>query len=327
MRADRLLSLLMLLQTRGRMTAEALARELEVSERTIYRDLEALSAAGVPVYAERGPGGGCGLLDSYRTTLTGLTEAEARALFMVSIPAPLEALGIGRELRSALLKLSASLPAARRADEERTRSRIHLDWSPEPGMDLGAPHLPTIQQTVWQDRRLLLRYRLWEGVEVEQEVEPYGLVARGGVWNLVYCAHGSVRVRRLSDLLDARATDAAFERPPDFDLAAFWKAWRAEHHRPVYSVSARLAPEAVRFLPLYLGEAARQALTEAPAPDADGWLTLSLTFDSLEAARARLLALGGAVEVLKPEALRLSLADFGAQIAARHAPRANPSTN
>src|SRR5512136_703550 len=127
MRADRLLSLLMLLQARGRMTAQELAAELEVSERTIYRDINALSASGVPVYAESGPGGGCALLDSYRTNLTGLDQDEVRALFMLSIPAPLDQLGVSQELRTALLKLSAALPDTRRGDEERTRQRIHLD--------------------------------------------------------------------------------------------------------------------------------------------------------------------------------------------------------
>src|SRR5512147_2861952 len=153
MRADRLLSLLMLLQARGRMTAQELARELEVSERTIYRDINALSASGVPVYAESGPGGGCALLDSYRTNLTGLTADEARALFMLSIPAPLDQLGVGQELRAALLKLSAALPSSRRPDEERARQRIHIDslaWFQ--GED-PVPHLHTLQQAVWQDRR------------------------------------------------------------------------------------------------------------------------------------------------------------------------------
>ncbi len=127
MRADRLLSLLMLLQARGRLTAKALAEKLEVSERTIYRDIDALCVAGVPIYGEAGPEGGYALLDSYRTSLTGLTEGEVRALFMLNIPAPLAELGVSQELRTAMLKLSAVLPAARRSDEERVRQRFYLD--------------------------------------------------------------------------------------------------------------------------------------------------------------------------------------------------------
>src|SRR5512136_1200151 len=154
MRADRLLSLLMLLQTRGRMTAQALARELEVSERTIYRDIDALSATGVPVYADRGPNGGCSLLDNYRTTLTGLTPDEVRALFMISIPAPLDALGVSPELKTARLKLLAALPGARRQDERLARERIYLDstWWSLP--DEPAPHLQALHQAVWQSQRL-----------------------------------------------------------------------------------------------------------------------------------------------------------------------------
>ena len=128
MRADRLLSLLMLLQTRGRMTAQALADELEVSVRTVYRDIEALSSAGVPVYADRGPGGGCALVDNYRTHLTGLHEGEVRALFMASMPSALADLGLGADLKAALLKLLAALPAERRHDDQWVRQRIFLDW-------------------------------------------------------------------------------------------------------------------------------------------------------------------------------------------------------
>lgn len=132
MRADRLLSILMLLQSRGKITAPELARELEVSVRTIYRDIEALSTAGVPVYAERGPGGGCVLVDGYRTSLTGLTRDEVKALFMLSVPASLDELGVSQELRAALRKLAASLPTAQRQDEEIVRQRIYLDWTDWP---------------------------------------------------------------------------------------------------------------------------------------------------------------------------------------------------
>jgi predicted DNA-binding transcriptional regulator YafY len=141
MRADRLISLLMFLQTRGRMTAQELAKELEVSERTVYRDIKALSTAGVPIYTMRGPGGGCALLDSYRTDLTGLTDDEVRALFMLSIPAPLAELGVSQELEAALLKLSAALPAARRYEENRVRQRILLDSIPWFHPHEPVPHL------------------------------------------------------------------------------------------------------------------------------------------------------------------------------------------
>ena len=159
MRADRLLSLLMLLQTRGQMTAQELAKELEVSERTIYRDMDALSVAGIPIYGEPGPEGGFALLNSYRTNLTGLTEGEVRALFMLSIPAPLADLGVSQELRSALLKLSAALPDSHRRDEAKVRQRFHLDstWWHQGAEQL--PHLSTVHDALWQDRQLHIVYR------------------------------------------------------------------------------------------------------------------------------------------------------------------------
>jgi predicted DNA-binding transcriptional regulator YafY len=320
MRADRLLSLLMLLQTRGRMTAERLAEELEVSVRTIYRDIDALSAAGVPVYAERGPGGGCELIDSYRTSLTGLNEDEVRALFMLSVPAPLDELGVSQELRGALLKLAAALPAAHREDEERVRQRIHLDWSGWFEPEEPVPHLRTMQQAVWEDRKLHLTYRLQYGtqVEVERLVAPYGLVAKAGAWYLVYAREDHVRVHRVSRVSDARITDERFERPSSFDLGAFWKAWCAETEegRPYYSVTVRVAPALVPFLPQYFGERIRDRTAQAGPPDDQGWITLTLPFETLQAARERILGLGSAVEVLEPQALRRSVVDFAAQIVA-----------
>ena len=320
MRADRLLSMLMLLQARGRMTAQQLAEELEVSERTIYRDINALSVAGVPVYGDRGPEGGYALLDSYRTNLTGLNEDEVRALFMLSIPAPLTDLGVSQELKAALLKLSAALPDARRYDEERVRQRIHLDstwWFQD---EEPVPYLQTIYEAVWQDRKLHIAYRQPFGtpVEIERQVAPYGLVAKAGVWYMVYARSGRIRAHRVSHLLDARISNESFERPADFELAAFWKTWCAEfeENRPYYPVIARVAPNLVPELHRYFGDRIRAKIAEAGPPDAEGWITLELPFERLAAARDRILGLGGAIEVLEPEALRRSVLDFAIQIAA-----------
>jgi predicted DNA-binding transcriptional regulator YafY len=318
MRADRLLSILMLLQARGRMTAQDLADEVEVSVRTIYRDMDALSAAGVPVYAERGPVGGCALLDDYRTSLTGLTPDEVRALFMLSVPAPLAELGVDQELRAALLKLSAALPAARRHDEERARQRVHLDsvgWfeTKEP-----VPHLHTIQQAVWEDRKLHLTYRLPFEAQAEWPVEPFGLVAKASTWYLVCAREGHTRVYRVSRVLDALVSNESFERPADFDLAAFWREWCAEveENRPVYLVTARVAPDFIRWLPALFGEQIHDSISGAGAPDAEGWITLTLPFETLEDARERVLGFGRAVQVLEPQALRNSVLDYATQIVA-----------
>ncbi len=238
MRADRLLSILMLLQNRGQLSARELAKELAVSERTIYRDIDALCSTGVPIYAEQGLGGGYALLDSYRTQLTGLTEEERHALFMLNIPAPLTDLGVSQALQSAFLKLFATLPQAATADEKRVRQRIHLDstwWShqAEP-----VPHLQTIQQAVWQDRKLEISYLPIFKVKISQVVEPYGLVAKAGTWYVVYAYNQQILARRAAHLLEAQLTDESFERRADFDLAKFWQAWCAgfeknQTHYPV----------------------------------------------------------------------------------------------
>lgn len=321
MRADRLLAMLMLLQARGRLTAQDLADELEVSVRTIYRDIDALSAAGVPVYCERGPGGGCQLLDRYRTTLTGLTADEVRALLMLTIPAPFTDLGLSQELRAALFKLAASLPSARRIDEERVRQRVYLDSSGWSAAGEPVPHLKTLQEAIWQDRRVHLTYRLPFETDAEWVVDPYGLVAKAGAWYLVCARHGHVRTHRVSLVVDARPTDETFERPPDFDLARYWRAWCAEHeqNRPQYPVTVRVSPQLVRFLPQHFGEAIHDALAGAEPPDKEGWLTVVLPFETLFAAHRQLLSYGRAVEVLEPVALRDMIVDYATQIVALYA--------
>lgn len=316
MRADRLLSLLMLLQTRGTQTAQALAAELEVTERTIYRDVTALSAAGIPVYAERGPGGGIALVEDYRTNLTGLNADEVRALFMLSIPAPLDQLGVGDELRMALLKLSAALPGSRRADEAAARQKIHLDaawWfqSEEP-----TPHLKTIQSALWNNHMLDITYRSDFGTDVEMVLAPYGLVAKASVWYLVGARDDHLRVLRISRVQQAGIRAERFEYPPAFDLPTFWKSWceEFESSRPQIPVTLRVSPALAKIL----AENRPETLMTPPVIAADGWQTLTLTFESIESARTRILGYGGAVEVLEPLALRRSVQDFARQTLARY---------
>lgn len=315
MRADRLLSLLMLLQARGRMTAVSLANELEVSERTIYRDINALSAAGVPIYGEPGRDGGYRLLDSYRTSLTGLNEGEVRALFMMQIPDALAQLGVGQELKAAMLKLSAALPATRREDEEKVRQRFYLDSTPWESGETAVPHLQTIHQAVWQAQKLQLTYRLpYHNIELQHLVEPYGLVAKTNIWHLVYNRNG-FRVLRVADLLVAQLVDEPFQRQSDFDLAAFWQDWCAqqEMNRSLYPVTVRVVPHFVAELPHHFG-------SEIGQRDSDGNLVIvTLHFASLEAARSRLLGFGNAIQVLEPRALRASIKDYAAQITSLYA--------
>jgi predicted DNA-binding transcriptional regulator YafY len=314
MKAERLLQIMMLLQARGNMAAPALAAELGVTARTIYRDMEALQAAGVPLYSVPGRGGGYGLVDSYRTTLTGLTGGELQALFMLSVPAPLDALGMGAALQSALRKLAAAVPGSRREEEERVRQRFCLDAAWWRQGAAPAPWLQTVQEAVWQDRQLVIRYRLPAQVDVTYTVAPYGLVAKAGVWYLVYAHGGRVRALPVSALSAATLAASTFERPASFDLAVFWRDWCAarEAEQLAYAVEVRVSPAFLPFVPAFFGVA-----PEAVGPaDAAGWRPLALSFESLAAARARLLSCGAAVEVVAPAALRLSVADYGYQIAA-----------
>jgi predicted DNA-binding transcriptional regulator YafY len=316
MRADRLLSLLMLLQTRGQMSAKELADELEVSERTIYRDIMALSTSGVPIYASRGPGGGVRLIEEYRTTLTGLTPDETRALFTMGIPAPLAQLGMDEKFKGALLKLSASLPETRREEEARTRQRILLDSSWWFQSEQEVPCLKTIQQALFEDRRLRIKVR-WEffNTQFEQQAEPYGLVAKANIWYLVYGRGGTPHVTRVSQIVEAEMTAECFERSPDFQLETFWEKYCREYEsQPPFCAHVRVAPEALPMLAEYIGERARGQIASRQNPDADGWVILDLPFESFIAARSRLLGLGRAVQVLEPEPLRRSLVDFAEQI-------------
>lgn len=317
MRADRLLSLLMLLQTRGRMTAEELAEELEVSVRTIYRDMDALSASGVPIYADRGHGGGIALLDNYRTTLTGFTEDEIRTLFLMSIPAPLDDLGLSQDFRSALLKLNASVPSYYNGSAESSRQRIHIDLEPWGDRSIEpVPFLQVLLQAVREDRMINLRYKMPYGHQMEGETAPYGLVAKAGAWYVLVKWKGQIRPIRLSRILSVEVLGETFERPDDFDLQAFWKDWmRAtiEASRYEYRVTARIAPSQLPNLPNYFGNEI-ESQAKIAVPDEDGWITISLPFEHFFAARDYFLGRGGAAEVISPEPLRLSVIDFARQV-------------
>ena len=316
MRADRLLAIVLLLQNNGRMTARRLAHELEVSVRTIYRDVAALSVAGIPVYTEDGPGGGIALVESYRTDLTGLSREEAGALAMLSIPEPLVQLGVGPELKAALLKISAALPAISQEAEGRAQRRVHLDASWWFQSEEPLPHLSTIYRALSAERRLQLTFQAGFGTEIQLEMAPYGLVAKANVWHLVGEADGRLRTLKVSDITGAEMLSEAAEVPADFDLAACWKAWceTYERRRPSYPVTARIAPGLAANLRYVFGEQAGAILAQAGPPDAGGWREATLPFESIEDARTRLLGLGRAVEVLAPQALRVSLVDYARQV-------------
>jgi predicted DNA-binding transcriptional regulator YafY len=320
MRADRLLVLLLLLQTRGRVTAQTLAKRLEVSERTIYRDLEALSMAGVPVYAERGPGGGWCLLEDYRTNLSRLTDLEVHTLFLSGAAGPLEDLGLGKAREDALLKLLAALPTVYRRNAEIASQRIHLDAAGWFHRDEPTPYLTMMHEAVWHDRRVQLTYQHYDGTIVERLVNPYGLVAKASIWYLV-CATaesgGEMRVYRVGRILAAQLTSEHFERPETFDLPAFWERWTAafEQSRYPYPVVLRVAPSALDELSHTFGDSVQMLARQSGSPDAQGRVTFTCYFESLPQARHHLLSFGTLVEVLEPPELRESIASFAAGVA------------
>ena len=316
MRADRLLSIMMLLQTHRRLTAKRLAAELEVSERTIYRDVFALSTAGVPIYTESGPGGGISLVENYRTDLTGLNLEEVQALSMLNIPEPLIKLGEGKALKAALLKLSAAIPYAVHEQTTRAQDRIHLDASWWFQGEEATPHLQTIKQAVWQNRLLHITYQGDFYFVGDQTVAPLGLVAKASIWHLIYFLAERIRVLRISRILSAEILPDLFETPTGFHLASFWEGWCQDYEekQPTFRVRARVTPTLAERLPYLLQENHPDLLQTPPAITEDGWQTITLTFESFETARARLLGFGGAIEVLEPLALRTSMADYAQQI-------------
>ncbi|MFD7667823.1 helix-turn-helix transcriptional regulator [Streptomyces sp. NPDC059788] len=335
MRADRLLSLLLLLQNRGRMTAAGLAAELEVSPRTVYRDVEALGAAGVPVRSERGPDGGYSLMDGYRTRLTGLSDAEAESLFLAGVPGAARELGLGAVLATAQLKLQAALPPGLADRARRLSDRFHLDAAAWFRHADPVPHLAPVARAVWEQRTLRVHYRAWGGGETHRELRPLGLVLKGGIWYVVAWTDAgppgdaappgdaTVRTRtyRISRLLSAEPTDTPFERPAGFDLAACWAESSRRLEAGLHHATARLriSPRAQRLLPMQFGTAGSQALEGAGPPDPEGWVLVDLPVEPPAVAVGDLLRLGTEAEVLGPPELRAAVARTAGELAQRYA--------
>ncbi|MEU9129911.1 YafY family protein [Kitasatospora sp. NPDC048540] len=319
MRASRLLSVLLLLQTRGRMTARQLAEELDVSVRTVYRDMESLSAAGVPLYADPGHDGGYRLIGGYRTRLTGLTHDEAQALFLTGLPGAAADLGLESVLAAAQLKLTAALPAELREQTGVLQQRFHLDtsaWYTEADV---TPHLAAVVDALWQQRRIRIRYHRWKAPqEVVRTVEPYGVVLKAGRWYLVAGQPESVRTYRVSQILRAEVLADHFDRPDGFDLATHWKSSLDDFdaRRRQGEALVRLSPGILKELPeLVEPSVARAALESAGPPDPDGRIHVVIPIESHDHAARTLLRLGAEAEVLQPPELRALIARTAAAMA------------
>lgn len=319
MRASRLLSILMLLQARGRMSAEALAKEVEASVRTVYRDVDELSAAGVPIYAERGRNGGFQLLDGWRTRLTGLTASEAQALFLAGLPGPAAQLGLGGAMAAAQLKLLAALPANWREDAQRIGTRFHLDPVDWYRGTAPADHLPAVAAAVWAERRLLLRYASWTE-ETERVVDPLGLVLKAGTWYLVARGGGKSRTYRVANIRALTPAEGHFTRPRNFDLAAYWTASTARFESEIYRGTAllRVSPRGLRSLRGMSAAVADAAAHASQGPDADGWTRVTIPIEAVDQAARDLLRLGAEAEVLEPAELRDRVAETARRVMAMY---------
>lgn len=304
MRADRLFSIVLLLQAHRQLTARDLASRLEVSERTIHRDMDALSGAGIPVTAARGSGGGWSLLGEYRTNLTGLTETEIQSLFVTKPAKVLADLRLEKAADGALLKLLACLPATFRQGAERARQRIHVDVSGWSRREEAVPFLPVLQEALWLERTLRISYERGADCEaVQRLIEPYGLVAKGSAWYLVGAVEGHVRSYRVSRIAQAEVVDEHASIPADFDLAEYWQQSAATFKKnvPNYVAQFWVAPSVWPRLS-FAGRFAR--VTETDETDARGWRKAVIGFDVEEMACEYAVSFGPNLEVIEPVSLR-----------------------
>lgn len=298
MRASRLVSIVLLLQAQGRLTARELAEQLEVSVRTVYRDMEALNAAGIPVFGEPRRDGGYRLVDGYRTRLTGLTAEESQALFLTGVPAAASALGLAEASTVAQLKLLAAIPSTSRARAEHAWQRVHVD--PTPWGSVASPDawLPRLHSAVWEDRLIRVRY----GTSSHQTViAPLGLVCKGTCWYLVALRGTVYRTYRVSRIRDVTPTDETFHRPDDFDLVAHWREMSNAYADtfPRTTVVLRLRGNALDRVGWI--QARSKSLSD---PDPEGWVDAELGLEDEDNALAVIRVLGSEVIIVEPDALR-----------------------
>ncbi|SER06194.1 Predicted DNA-binding transcriptional regulator YafY, contains an HTH and WYL domains [Lentzea xinjiangensis] len=320
------MSLLLLLQTKGRMTARALADELEVSVRTIYRDVESLHAAGVPLYGDAGPQGGYQLLDGYRTKLTGLTEQEAESLFLAGLPGPAADLGFGEAVSAAQLKLMAALPSPMRDKAERMATRFHLDapaWYYDPER---SPLLEPVADAVWRERLLEVTYRRWQAPEeVTRVLRPLGLVLKAGRWYLVALGASRISTYRVSQIQAATVLDEPFTRPAGFDLAAHWAASLEDFQARQHTGEAviRLSPRGWESFSSHVLPVVAKAAEESAVHEG-GRVRVTIPIESIGHATGMVLRMGGEAEVLAPDELRERVTAVVRELAAIYLSQVGP---
>jgi len=306
MKAERMMCALLLLQSRGQLASSALAAELEVSERTVHRDMEALSAAGVPVYAVRGVQGGWRLEESWRTEVPGLSEAELRALLMVQ-PQAAGHPRLAAAAETAYQKLIASLPVAMRRQAVMMRERLHVDPAGWHMSNEDLSMLPLVQEAVAQDRRLRFVYIRSDGDKAQRIADPLGIVAKGATWYLVARTGKGMRTYRISRMSEIEVSARSFKRPAGFQLRAYWENSTAEmqQRRGRFEATLAMTEQAAASLGTWLElKPSANVTTEMMPP---GWVVMQTAFDNMEHARFVILGFGARMLALEPQALRMSI--------------------
>jgi predicted DNA-binding transcriptional regulator YafY len=313
-RADRLLSALLLLQAHGRLSGRQLAERLEVSARTVHRDMEALSASGVPIFALRGAQGGWQLDENWRTQVPGLDEVELRALLMAQ-PRVIGDSRLAAAAERALGKLMAAMPGGMREQAASIRQRLYVDTAAWRGSSENLEMLPVVQEAVSRDRKLRLQYRKQGGERSVRVVDPLGLVAKGTTWYLVAQTANGLRTFRVSRIESAKVLEKPCERPPNFDLAGHWRAAteRFQEGWQKVEVTMRLETRAAANI-------RRWRIVLEDLDSRDGWETLRVQFDHPEEAVFVALGMGARVEVMGPERVKQRVAEEIEKLVERHKP-------
>ena len=323
MKASRLVNLMLLLQNRGRMTAREIAAQLEISIRTVHRDVDALAQAGVPIYAERGAAGGIRLMDGYRTRLTGLTLDEADSLFLTGLPGPAGELGFGEVVAAAQLKVLAALPDHLRSRADRLRHRFLLDpggWFQEP---VQLPWLTVLAEAVWNQRAIRMTYQRWGKADniVTRDLDPLGVVLKAGVWYLMAAPDGAPRMYRVSKILDLVVDDRVFDYPPGFDLASAWETCVREFEARIYTatMTVRISDVGLDRIQAFLSPFQVAAIRSAmPVIDDDGWRTVDVPVESIDHALWDVLKMAPHMEMFAPPELRQRVAETACHLAGLH---------
>ncbi|NAW66601.1 WYL domain-containing protein [Photobacterium halotolerans] len=309
MRASRLLTILMILQSRDLVSAAELARDCQVSVRSIYRDIDSLSALGIPVYSEQGVNGGYRLLEGYRTQLNGFSKQEIETLFMLGLSGPMQELGLAPAMSEARLKLLAAIPVSLRTHAERFQSSFLLDtpsWFTEKET---VGDLPQLFNAIWQKNQIKFDYQSWRGSS-QRVVNPLGMVLKAGTWYLVAQSEGQFKTYRVARIQDLKILNHSFESPMPFDLSAYWQQSNRQMEAELYPNTAeiKLTAKGLKMLSSLSPPYVRQH-TQIGQTNETGWTSVTLPSGKTEQAVVEMLRFGPEVQVVRPEALRQAMKD------------------